>query len=264
MLRAIIKKAVKIFLPDRIHRFLREPPANHSQKSSTWPPFGWVDFGNLLQIKPVSAVWGFDRGQPIDRYYVENFLARHAEAIRGRVLEVGDDSYARRFGGDRISVCDVLHVQEGNPRATIVGDLTHAENIPSDTFDCFILTQTLHLIYDVGQALKSIYRILKPGGVLLLTCPGITRISQDEWAGSWYWGFTSNSIQRLTNEYFPADHVIVEAHGNVLAAVSFLYGLAAEELDRKELDYRDPDFEVILTIKAIKPKQGRALPVVSK
>ena len=75
------------------------------------------------QVKPVSRYWGYDRGQPIDRYYIEKFLAANAEHIRGRVLEIGDKSYTRQYGGEHVTVSDVLHVIEGNPAATIVGDL---------------------------------------------------------------------------------------------------------------------------------------------
>ena len=44
----------------------------------------------LLGTKPVSDHWGWDRGTPVDRYYIEQFLAEHAADVRGRVLEVKD------------------------------------------------------------------------------------------------------------------------------------------------------------------------------
>ena len=130
----------------------------------------------------------------------------------------------------------MLHVAEGNPEATIIGDLTCAGHIPSDTFDCIILTQTLHIIYDVKAAIQTLYRILKPSGVLLATFPGITQISTDEWSASWYWAFTTLSARRLFEETFPAENLRVEAHGNVLAATALLHGLAMEELRQEELD----------------------------
>jgi SAM-dependent methyltransferase len=193
-----------------------------------------VRFGDLRRLKPISRVFGFDRGLCIDRYYIENFLAKHAEDIRGHVLEIGDDTYTRRFGGDRVARSDVLHVQEGNPKATIVADLTCADSIPSDTFDCIIFTQTLQFIYDVRAAIRHLYRILKPGGVLLATFPGISQISRydmDRWGD--YWRFTTLSARRLFEEVFPPGNVTVRAYGNVLAAVAFLHGLSAEELRRE-------------------------------
>lgn len=218
------------------------------------PPVGMVNFGNLRRLTPLSQHFGFDRGLPIDRYYIENFLNRYANDIQGRVLEIGDASYTRKYGGARVTKSDVLYVEEGNPEATIVGDLTKADHIPSDTFDCFILTQTLHLVYDMRLALKTIYRILKPGGVVLATFPGISQICADQWAEYWYWSLTSLSARRLFGEFFPAVNIEIETFGNVLAATAFLQGIVVEELRAKELDYHDRQYEVLITVRAVKPE----------
>jgi glycosyltransferase involved in cell wall biosynthesis/SAM-dependent methyltransferase len=218
------------------------------------PSVGSVRFGDLRRTKPISREYGYERGRPVDRYYVEGFLARHPTDVRGRVLEIGDASYTRRFGGDRVTVSDVFHVDGDNPAATIVGDLTDADHVPTGTFDCVILTQTLQLIYDVPAALRTAYRILKPGGVLLATVPGISHISADEWRGTWYWAFTTLSARVLFEEAFPKANVQVTAHGNVLAATAFLHGLAAEELDQRELDHSDREYEMLITIRAVKPE----------
>src|SRR5690606_9672693 len=126
---------------------------------------------------------------------IEKFLAYHAGDIHGRVLEIGDDTYTRQFGGKRVSKPDILHVKAGNPKATFIGDLTQADHLPADTFDCFILTQTLHLIYDLRPAMETIHRILRPGGVVLLSVPGISQLATDEWAAHWCWSFTSYSLR---------------------------------------------------------------------
>ena len=209
-------------------------------------------FGRPRQVAPVSRGWGFDRGLPIDRHYVEGFLSRHAADVRGRVLEIGDAGYTRRFGCRHVVASDVLNAEPGVPGTTIVADLTRADHIPSSVFDCVILTQTLHLIYDVPAVIGTLHRILKPGGVLLATFPGITRISVREHPGSWYWSFTSHSARRLFEESFGAANVTVESHGNVLAASAFLYGLATSELTRVELDWRDPEYEVLIAVRAVR------------
>lgn len=204
------------------------------------------------RVTPVSRTWGYDRGSPVDRYYIETFLGRHTRDIRGRVLEVGDSSYTKRFGGDRVETSEILDVSEGNPEATYVADLSNAGHLPSDRFDCIIFTQTLHLIYNVPAAIQALRRLLKPGGVLLATFPGITKISQHEWGGSWYWGFSGNSARRLFGDVFTPPGVVIESFGNVLTASAFLYGFAQEELSRGELDHRDPEYEVIITARAEK------------
>jgi len=148
----------------------------------------------------------------------------------------------------------VLHVADRLPTVTIVADLTSADLIPSETFDCIILTQTLQFIYDVHAVVQTLYRILKPGGVVLATGGGITKASaedMDRWGD--YWRFTSRSSRRLFEEAFPADQVTVQSYGNVLTATAFLYGLAAEELSKEEIDACDPNFEVTIGVKAVKP-----------
>jgi len=218
-------------------------------------------FGSLRRLEPVSRVFGLDRGKPIDRYFIENFLARRAEDIHGHVLEIGDNTYTVQFGGAKVSQSDVLHATPGNPKANIIADLTSAHQIPSDTFDCIILTQTLQYIFDPKAAIGTLYRILKPGGVLLVTVPGISQISRydmDRWGD--YWRFTTLSTRGLFEEVFPSGSVETNAHGNVFVAIAFLHGLAAEELTKRELDYLDPDYEVIITVRAVKPLNRRPRP----
>jgi SAM-dependent methyltransferase len=207
----------------------------------------------LRRTTPVSVDSGGDRGQPVDRYYIEKFLAEHTEDVRGHVLDFADDSNARKFGGAKVTQVDVLNLTADNPRATIIADLADGKQILSDTFDCILCTQVLFLIYDVHAAIATLYRILKPGGILLVTVPGVAhQICRTEKAD--YWRFTSLSIRRLFVEIFPMDHVEVKAYGNVLAAVAFLYGLAVEDLRRDDLQYRDPDYELSIVVRATKPK----------
>ncbi len=175
------------------------------------------------------------------------------------MLEVGDDAYTRRFGGERVTRSDVLHVKEGNPAATLVADLAAAPQLPPAAFDCIILTQTLQLIYDMRAALCTLHRILRPGGVLLATVPGISPLSADEWAATWYWSFTPLSVARLLDETFGVGSYTVEQHGNVLVATAFLYGIAAGELDARELDARDERFPVLIAVRAVRgPEAERA------
>ena len=219
------------------------------------PAPGHVDFGDFRRTRPISRHFGFERGLPIDRFYVERFLAANAADIRGQVLEIGDATYTRRFGDRRVTRSDVLHVAAGAPEATIIGDLTSADHIPSDAFDCIVLTQTLHLIYDVAAAVGTIHRILAPGGVLLATVPGVSQIERGQWRDTWFWSFTVRSARRLFEERFGGD-VEVAANGNVLTAVAFLEGLAAHELREDELLTFDEAYPVCVAIRAVKGGAG--------
>ena len=233
-------------------RFATGPSLQPSDPRET-PAVGHVHMGSLRRVTPISARWGLDRGRAIDRYYIEGFLAQHAGSIRGHVMEVGDDTYSSLFGGDRCVRKDIFHVDPLFQRATLVGDLTSAPHVPDDRFDCVIATQTLQLIYDVRAAVRTLYRILKPGGVLLVTLPGISQTSDPEWGDDWCWSFTAHSAGLLFREVFPESCVSVATRGNVLSAVSFLHGLAAEELTREELEYHQPGFAVCIAVLARKP-----------
>jgi SAM-dependent methyltransferase len=212
-----------------------------------------VDLGDLGRTTPIDPNWGFERGTPIDRMYVERFLGSHASDIRGRVLEIGAPDYTRKLGTS-VERSDVLHAKPGNREATIVGDLTDAPQISSDSFDCAILTQVLQYVFDVRAAMATLHRILAPGGVLLATAPGITKISavDDELWGEW-WHYTARSLRRLASEAFGEENVEVTAYGNVLTAAGFLYGLVPTDLPLHELEVEDPMYEVILGLRAVKP-----------
>ncbi len=227
-------------------------PIRRLRKRLTQRAVGRVRFGDLRRTRPISDKFGFDRGLPVDRAYIERFLGRHAQDVRGRVLEIGDNAYTMQFGSGRVTRSDVHHVESGNPTAVFVGDLAGENNLPSDAFDCAIITQTLHLIFDLPAAIKTLHRVLKPGGVVLATSPGISQIASDQWGALWHWSLTSVSARKLFEQAFPAEHVAIDAYGNVLSAISFLEGLAASELRQDELDARDPSYEVIIGVRAVK------------
>jgi SAM-dependent methyltransferase len=215
------------------------------------PPLGFVRFGSLRRTRPISRNWGWDRGQPVDRHYIERFLgeARDRGDVRGRVLDFYDDDCARRFGRDDITI-DVMNVTADVPGTTIVADLQSADHVPSESFDCIICLQVLNLIYDVRAAVQTLHRMLRTDGVLLVTVPALSKIVRDEgWED--HWRFTSQSAARLFREVF-GDAVEVQAYGNVLAAIASLEGLSAHELKKEALDAFDPDFEVLIGVRAVK------------
>jgi SAM-dependent methyltransferase len=212
-----------------------------------------VSFGDLRRLTPVARAFGFARGLPVDRVYIESFLEFNALAIRGRVLEVGDNAYTRRFGKDRVTKSDILHVKPGHPDATVVADLAAADHVPANTFDCIICTQTLQLVFDLPAAAATLHRILKPGGVLLLTVPGISHLDDPEWTPTWYWSFTPVAARALFGTLFGAGTIEVESYGNVLTSIAFLHGLAAEDLAAAEVAHRDPVYPLLVTLKAVKP-----------
>ena len=212
-----------------------------------------VVFNDFSTVKPVSTVFGVDRGTPVDRYYIERFLASQADFIRGRVLEIGDSHYCRRFGGEKVDAFEVLHATVQNRAATIVGDLTDIATLPENSIDCFVCTQTFNFIFDVQKAVAGAHHLLKPGGVMLATVAGISQISRydmERWGD--YWRFTTASIGRLLRPVFTGG-LEIATFGNVLAATAFLQGVAVEDLpDPALLDECDEDYQLIIAIVARK------------
>ena len=219
--------------------------------------------GTLRRTAPVSDNWGIERGTPIDRHYIERFLHQHRCDIRGHVLEIRDNRYTKSYGTGVIR-SDILDINPANLQATVIADLSAADAILADQFDCFILTQTLQFIYETRAAVAHAHRILRPGGVLLATLPCVSRISPRHGLQTDYWRFTVASCTALFGAAFGAEQVTVCSHGNVLTSIAFLAGLAAEELSAQELDACDAYFPLLLTVRALKgaaeqPEQPAAL-----
>ncbi|TAN46212.1 MAG: glycosyltransferase [Rhodospirillales bacterium] len=234
----------------------------HSQKSeagmsdSKGPRIsGWRDSLSeaLAEGRPVNRVFGLNRGMPIDRHYIERFLACHAADLRGRALEISEPTYTQRFGGERVTQAQVLTAASDRSPADFKGDIADPATLPADAFDTMILVQTLHCIYDVKAALAGARRALKPGGVLLATLPGITQVSRydmDRWGD--FWRMTSKAAGRLFAEVFHEDEVEVTCFGNAAAATAFLNGLAVEDMPEELLDLWDPDYEMLIGVRVRK------------
>lgn len=233
---------------------------------------------NLRSIEPISKVFGFDRGTPIDRIYTNDFLQKNAHFIQGRVCEIAENTYTKTFGSN-VTQSEILHYTTENKNATIIGDLTQHSTLPQGILDCFICTVTLNFIYDYKAAIKGIYLMLKsnggggitnsmceinptnqsinppakPSSTALVTVAGLVQISQydyERWGD--YWRFTDMGIKRDFEEVFGKGNVEVGTYGNVLATMAELQGIAAEELKHDELFYNDSHYPVLITIVAKK------------
>ena len=208
-------------------------------------PPGTVSWGSLRRTTPFTRSWGYDRGTPIDRIYIEEFLAGHADDVRGACLEIMNADYTRRFGGARVTKSDVLDINPANTAATIVADLGEPDSMPTERFDCIIFTQTLHLVPDMRVALANIWQSLTPAGVLLLTVPALGRHEARKGFHHDRWRVTKTGLEWLLSGLCDA-RAEITTYGNVLSCTAFLYGMAAEELRREELQAVDREFPLIV------------------
>lgn len=215
------------------------------------------DFGDI-GMKPLTQDWGFSRGLPVDRTYIEQFLSAHATTIHGHVLEVGDSVYSKAYGGDRVCRIDVLDNNPRNRKATIIDDITDARQIQSNTYDCLIFTQVLVLIRHCNRALAEMLRILKPGGHALITVPGISHVSPlANEAENWSWSFYPNTLRwLLTDAGFEAASLEIASYGNLKTTVAFLAGLAQQDLRGEDYLFNDSSYPLIVTAHARKPVES--------
>jgi glycosyltransferase involved in cell wall biosynthesis len=203
-----------------------------------------------IGVQPLSCLWGFDRGLPVHRYYLEQFLQEFARDIRGHCLEFQNPGYTPRFGGSAVEKLDILHIDDSNPLATIVADLAKPNDIPNDVFDCIVCTHVLHVIFELDNVVAELHRILKPGGILLV---GVPHISMCDPGYHEIWRFTPEGLGAVLGKAFGGENVTVRAYGNSLTAAGEIRGLVASEFSQATLDYYDPRFAVEVCARACKP-----------
>jgi SAM-dependent methyltransferase len=213
---------------------------------------GRINFGDLRRLTPWSGHWGFDRGTPVDRYYIEKFLKVNKADIKGSVLEMENSYYTKRFGGKKVKYSDVLDINRSNKSATIYADLRVTKALPKRKYDCIILTQTLHIIDNYDVVIKNIRGMLKKNGILLCTLPSASRIDYIAEELGDFWRFTKASARYIFKKHFAENKLQIQTYGNVFIDICFLTGISAEEISREELDYYDKYFPLIVSVRAVK------------
>lgn len=195
-------------------------------------------FGDLARTAPLGR-WGYERGTPVDRWYIRRWLLEHAQHVRGHALEVKEDLYASELGAATV---EVLDIDAGNPRATLVGDLCGPGTLPDERYDAALVTQTLQFVADPGAAVQHLVAALRPGASLLLTVPCLSRV--DGPADRWRW--TPAGLRELLDGCVPGAVREVEGLGNGLAGRAFLFGLAAEDLPHQALQVADAALPLVV------------------
>lgn len=202
--------------------------------------------------KPLSNYYGFDRGKPLDRYYIEQFLQKNKKDIAGNCLELLNNTYTVQYGEDRVTQSDILDIEETNKKATIIDDLRTLDTVADATYQCIILTQVFQFIDNLDAAIAQCHRVLKSGGVLLVTLPSISRIDCTSGVEGDYWRFTKASARYLFTKQFVSDQLTIESYGNVRAGIYFYAGLAQEDTPKSIYKKNDPQFPLLITVRAEK------------
>jgi SAM-dependent methyltransferase len=201
----------------------------------------------MMPTEPDGDRYGYLRGDPIDRRYIDEFLSAQRTLIRGRCLEIGETRYLDKFGGRDVDTIDVLDVDTENDEATIIGDLQQLGHVPSESFDCIIVTQVMQYLQEPAAGVHELHRMLAPGGSALVTLPtsGPVDIKDHD-----RWRFMPPGAFDLFSPVFGPDNITVNSYGNLLTGLAFWAGLAQQDLPAKAWESDHPNYPLIVTIRA--------------
>jgi Methyltransferase domain len=210
------------------------------------------------RLRPLAD--GRQRGVPIVRYYWSQFLEKHRADVRGRALEVGTTETIRHYGGAALTEAAAIDLAPHSADVKIVADLTKADEVESEAFDCFVNQFTMHLIYDLQSALYHSVRILRTGGTLLVNFPSVEYCFSrglDMGTGAplfVFWQFTPLQVENLLRGAgLSEDDFDVQIFGNLFTRVAYQLNLSAEELTQDELDHVDEGHPLLICVRASKP-----------
>lgn len=244
-------------------RYLYDKIRNRSMRELSLPLIRHLRCLQFRRLRPLGN--GRQRGTPIVRYYWAHFLKRHQLDICGQALEIGMTATIRHYGGQRLTQADAMDLAAHSPEITVVADLTRADPVPSDTYDCFVNQFTMHLIYDIEAALYHSIRVLKPGGVLLVNFPCVdyyfpTGLDMGTGAPLFvYWWFTPIQVENLLRQLALADKdYTLDISGNLFARMAYQMNMPAEELTRTELEHVDHGHPLLISARVVKPENWQA------
>jgi SAM-dependent methyltransferase len=248
-------------LPSEVQRLFARASARVADRAMRVTTLPVVRNLRCLQLRRLDPLGdGRQRGTPIVRFYWDRFLRAHRSDIQGHALEIGTTWTLRQHAGPRLAHADAIDLVAHSSEVNVVADLSRADSLPPDTYDCFLNQFTMHLIYDVEAALYHSIRILKPGGVLLVNFSCVDYYfprGLDMHTGAplyLFWWFTPIQVENLLRRSglsAPDYHLTI--YGNLFARVAYQMNLPAEELTRDELEYADPGHPLLLCVRAVKP-----------
>lgn len=210
-------------------------------------------WGNIRKHAPFSTYFGFDRGTPIDRYYINIFFATHASSITGDILELQAAGYATRYGNN-VNFIETVDIEPAFNPTYCVDLCNEGATLPLARFDCILLPNSLSFFRDMKACLRNSLRMLKPGGVILAA--GASFVPLD--TAPEFQRFTSHGLrEQIRDAVGSAAETQIHQFGSCVSSVASLLGLCAEELTSDELDQLDEHYPVTICAKIEKLDTNR-------
>jgi SAM-dependent methyltransferase len=241
-------------MPGRLWRLLPERLRRDLLRTRRWlrrnRPGRRVWWGNIRRRAPFSTEFALERGLPVDRHYIAEFLGTHARDIHGDVMEMSRSTYTSAYG-TAISSTTIVDIDRTNEQATHYGDLCEPGSLPGSAFDSIVLTQTIQYLGALDVAVENLWQSLRPGGVLLITAPALAR---DDPVGGDFWRFTpAGLLQALGDRLPPQAEITVTGYGNAVGATAQVLATSVEDVGAKHLVRHDPAYPVIVGARVAKP-----------
>ena len=197
---------------------------------------------------PINDNFGYNRGTPIDRFYIRQAIDGYSENIKGTVLEIGGRQYTEAYSKTDPKDSFILNYIPMPGSNVIVGDLCDCSSLEGRKFDTFVCTQTLNFIYDFKSAIDTSYELLNAGGYFIGTVASVSNISKydnSRWGD--FWRFTKKGMEAVLAES-KFEIIDIKGFGNVLAAKAMFDGFVVEDFDNNELlNFTDSGYPVIIS-----------------
>ena len=225
-----------------------------------WPIVRHLRSLQYRRMQPFNQ--GADNGLPVIRYYWAEFLDQHRGDVQGLALEVGGTGTILEYGDDRLIRADALVLSAHSPNVRVVADLSRADHVPSDGYDCFLIQFSTAVIYDIEAALYHAVRVLKPGGVLLINfwCLDFylhrgLDMGTGEPLYMYHWATPIQVQNWLRSLDLNDDDFSITIYGNLLTRMAFLMNAPAQEFTQAELSHQDPGQPLLICARIVKPTE---------
>jgi SAM-dependent methyltransferase len=197
-------------------------------------------------LRSLTPDWHDHSGGAIDRIYIDRFIRKNLQHSGGRILECGGERYKKFIAPKRRLSYDMVDIDPRKKGATLIADLQKMDSVKKNHFDVVICTQVLQYIASPTDAIRELHRILRAGGMLLLSVPFIEKDYSDL---SDRWRFSKRCLRDLLNAF---KRVEVVGGGNLTSSICYLVGLGQNDVSPHMLESRDPDLYQVVMARAIK------------
>ena len=208
-------------------------------------PVGSINLGSFANGKPFCHEFGYTRGTPIDRVFLDVFIDTIRDQVYGATLEIGgrkEDKSLYRF--QNAEPFETLDVEAGSG-ADHVGDAHCITLFRPGSWDSILAFNVLEHCERPWIVVSNFLYWLRPGGMAFCVVPNAQRLHRGPRD---YWRILPDAASSLFSDF---EEVTILRYGNLLTSQAAMSGIAAEEL-HYAMAYSDRDYPTVTCISARK------------